>query len=132
MKILIVEDDKNSMKLMLHFFDRFGICDTASDGIEAIAAIMAASKHSQRYDLIILDIMMPNMDGIETLKSIRAYEQQIGVPQDQYLKAIMVSALSGDTVLTEAYQHGCIAFMRKPIDFKRFESIIREEFSLND
>ncbi len=132
MKILIVEDDKNSMKLMIHFFDKFGVCDTASDGLEAISAVILANRLGQRYDLIILDIMMPNLDGIETLKTIREYEVQLNVPQDKSLKAIMVSALSGDTVLTEAYQQGCVAFMRKPIDFNKFERIIREEFSIND
>lgn len=132
MKILIVEDDKNSLKLMAHFLKRFGVCDTASDGLEAVAAVMEAYRTEQPYDLLVLDIMMPNMDGIETLQSIRSYEAKRMIPKEQSLKTIMVSALTGDTVRIEAYEKGCMAYIRKPVDFHLMERIIRDELAITE
>lgn len=132
MKILIVEDDKNSMKLMIHFMNRFGTCNTADDGLQAVAAVMDAYKAGECYDLLIMDIMMPNLDGLETLQSIRAYEERRGIPKERFVKAIMVSALSGDTIRAEAYEKGCMAYMRKPIDFDKLERIIRDEFFVEE
>lgn len=127
MKILIVEDDRNSLKLMAHFLNRFGTCDTASDGQEAVAAVMEAYRTEEPYDLVVLDVMMPNLDGIQALKSIRDYEKRLNLSGECGVKAVMISALSGDTVRAEAYQHGCIMYMRKPVDFHQLERVIREE-----
>lgn len=132
MRILVVEDDMNSSKLMVHFLRRFGTCDTAADGVEAVAAVMEAYKTGSPYDLLILDIMMPNLGGMETLKAIRTYEEGSGIPYDDHVKAIMVSALSGDTIRTEAYQKGCTAYIRKPIDFHQLERVIRDELLLQE
>lgn len=127
MRILVVEDDMNSSKLMVHFLRRFGTCDTATDGVEAIAAVTESYRTGSPYDLLILDIMMPNLGGMETLRAIRTYEEGLGIPCEDHVKAIMVSALSGDTIRTEAYQKGCTAYIRKPIDFHQLERVIRDE-----
>ncbi len=130
MKILIVEDDRNSLKLMTHFLSRFGACDTAVDGLEAVAAVTAAYKAGTPYDLAVLDIMMPNLDGMETLQRIRAYEETTGVPPGNELKVIMVSALSGDPIRSEAYGKGCMAYICKPVDFHQLERVIHDELPM--
>ena len=130
MKILIVEDDKNSIKLMLHFLGRFGTCEVAQDGLEAVAAVMEATNKQEGYDLLVMDIMMPNMDGIQTLEHIRNREERLKIPKEKQLKTIMVSALTDDSVRAEVYLKGCIAFIRKPVDFKLLESVIRDEFKI--
>lgn len=63
MKILIVEDDFYSRKILKKFLTAYGEVDIAINGEEAVAAFKLAWEENQPYDLITLDIMMPIMDG---------------------------------------------------------------------
>ena len=64
MKILIAEDDFASRKFMLRFLSKFGECDVTVDGMEAVDAFLMALDCDEGYDLVCLDIMMPELDGI--------------------------------------------------------------------
>ncbi len=65
MRILVVEDDFISRRLLCRFLERFGECDVAINGNEAVNAVEHALQAGAHYDLICLDIMMPEMDGQE-------------------------------------------------------------------
>lgn len=130
MKILIVEDDKNSAKIMAHFLSQYGTCQIVSDGLEAMATVMEAYRVSEPYDLLFIDIMMPNLNGIDTLKGIRDFELQQNIEKGNRVKAIMTSALSGDVIRIEAYEQGCTAYLNKPINFQHLERILKDEFMI--
>lgn len=132
MKILVVEDDKNSAKLMVLFLAQYGTVVHVVDGLAAFSEVMSAVSIGEPFDLIMMDIMMPNMDGIETVQCIRDFERKADVSREQGAKIIMVSALADDTVRAEAYQKGCAAYIRKPVDFKFLGKIIAEEFSMTE
>ena len=78
MRLLIADDDFVSRNLLHVILLPYGRCDFAGDGMEALAAIQAAWEEKRPYDLIILDIGMPELDGLETLKQLRALEEQRG------------------------------------------------------
>jgi len=129
MKILIIEDDRNSACLMEHYMKRYGTCTLAKDGLEAIGCILEAIRRDELYELAIVDIMMPNLNGLDTLQKIREIEINHKIPSDKFLKSIVVSALDGDTVRIESYQLGCLAYLRKPVDFMKLDSIMTDEFT---
>ena len=78
MNILVVDDDFMNRKLLQSQLSLFGECDIAVDGEEAILAFKLAWGNQQPYDLICMDIRMPNIDGKEALKKIRQMEDELG------------------------------------------------------
>jgi len=115
MKILIVEDDFISRKVMLLCMSEFGECDIAVDGVEAIAAVKHALDDEKPYDLICLDIMMPNMNGQEALKELRSLEAERGVMLGHGAKVVMTTALSDHTSIISAFKGDCDSYLIKPV-----------------
>ena len=74
MKILIAEDDLTSRQFISKYMSAYGECDVTVDGIEAIEAFIIGLDSKNPYDLICLDVMMPKVDGIKALKTIRELE----------------------------------------------------------
>lgn len=121
MKILIVEDEKKLRELMEMYLSGYGSCDFAANGQEAVAAIENSVYSEQPYDLICMDIMMPEMDGIEALKKIRRMEFQLVEQGKPVTKIIMVTAKDMAKDMMSAFQAGCEAYLTKP--FTREELI---------
>lgn len=126
MRILIAEDDFASRKFMQTFLSKFGECDATVDGVEALEAYQIAFEADEAYDLICLDIMMPGMDGYQTLKAIRDMEAINGVTKDDSIKVIMTTALNEGRNVTRAFDLGCIAYAGKPIDQDKFTDVLRK------
>ena len=115
MKTLIVEDDFISRKMMHILLSPYGECDIAVDGKEAIEAFALAAREGKRYDLICLDIMMPDMDGHTVLKTIREMEEADQVFGSEQVKIIMTTALKDSRNVLEAFNAQCEAYLIKPI-----------------
>jgi two-component system chemotaxis response regulator CheY len=115
-KGLIVEDDFTSRKLLLAFLGKYGSCDVAVDGKEAINAFETAFREGEPYDLICLDIMMPEIDGHGVLRSIRDFEESNDVAPERRVKIVMTSALGDPKNVLNAFQSGCEAYLEKPLD----------------
>ena len=76
-KVLIVDDDFITRRILKSIFTPYGDCDIAINGEEAIQAFRLAREEKKPYDLICLDIMMPEIDGHEALMKIREMEKAI-------------------------------------------------------
>ncbi len=116
MKILIAEDDYVSRKFLLKFLSQYGDCDVTVDGMEAIEVFLMALEDKQYYDLICLDIMMPEVDGIKALKTIRKLELERLIPEDKKSKIIMTTALNSTDEVLDSFDSGSEAYAVKPID----------------
>ncbi|MFY9742801.1 MAG: response regulator, partial [Candidatus Sulfotelmatobacter sp.] len=92
MRTLIVEDDFTSRLLLQSFLAQYGECHIAVNGTEAVAAFRAALENQQPYDLICMDIMMPEMDGQAAIQEIRAIEEAGGIISSNGAKIIMTTA----------------------------------------
>lgn len=125
MRILIAEDDLASRKFLQKFLSKYGECDLVVDGLEAIEAYMLAIKENKPYDLICLDIMMPKLDGIKTLKAIRDLEKQNQASEKGPVKIIMTTALSDSEYVKKAFEYGSEAYASKPIDMDKFKEVMK-------
>ena len=127
MRILIVEDDFISRKLLQKTLSAYGDCDIAVDGKEAIEAFRLAIGDKRTYDLICLDIMMPHIDGISALKEIRKMEKDAGVAPTAEVKVIMTTALNDPkTVVDSLYRAGATSYIVKPINTKELVAEIKK------
>lgn len=115
MKILIVEDDFSSRVLLQGFLSGFGASDVAVTGNEAVQAVRIALDAGEHYDLICMDIMMPEMCGQQALAEIRAMEEARGLTSTFGAKIIMCTALSHPQNVFDAFGALCDAFIVKPI-----------------
>jgi len=123
MKYLIVEDDFAARRLLQRYLSGYGDCDVAVDGHEAIEAFRQALDENKPYDLICLDIMMPNMDGRDALKAIRQIEREHGILGLDGVKVIMTTALGDSKNIMGSFREGCEAYIVKPI---RKEKLLEE------
>ena len=119
MKYLIVEDDFAGRRLLKRYLSDSGECDIAVDGAEAIEAFRQALAENEPYDLICLDIMMPNMDGHDALKAIRRIEHEHGIHGLDGVKVIMTTALDDSKNVMGSFREGCEAYIVKPIEKKK-------------
>jgi len=115
-KTLIVEDEFTSRALLREILKRYGPPHVATNGREAVGAVRSALESGAPFDLITLDIMMPEMDGQEALKQIRLLEEQAGIAAQQRAKVIMTTAHADKDNVLEAIRGQCDYFLVKPID----------------
>ena len=126
MRILIAEDDMVSRKFLSKFLSKYGECDLTVDGLEALDAFLLSLKDNNPYDLICLDIMMPKVDGVKVLKTIRQLERQNGVLPEEHAKVIMVTALGETNYVQQSFELGCDAYAAKPIDIDQLVKVMEK------
>lgn len=124
MRILIAEDDAVSRKVLFKFLSRYGECDLTVDGLEALDAFLMALKEKNFYQLVCLDIMMPKIDGVKVLKTIRSLEKEHNVPLEQRAKVIMITALGETESVQQAFEIGCDAYAAKPVDMEKLTQVL--------
>lgn len=115
MKILIAEDDPTSRLILHQFLKAYGQCDLATNGDEAALAAYRALQAGEPYDLICLDIMMPEMDGRAALQEIRDHERARGIVPPQGSKIVMTTALDDVGNIMSSFSDECDAYVVKPI-----------------
>lgn len=115
MKTLIVEDDFDIRLVLQEILQRYGPCHIAVNGTEAVNAARSALVAGAPYDLICLDIMMPEMDGQEALREIRLMEDTTVIAGGQRAKIIMITALADQQNVIKSRQHQCDYYLVKPI-----------------
>ncbi|GFM32192.1 response regulator [Desulfovibrio subterraneus] len=125
MRFLIVEDDFTSRKFMQTILSPYGDCDIAVNGKEALEAF-EASLSGEKYDLICLDIMMPEMDGQEALRRMRDIEKSKGIRSTDEVKVVMITALDDPKNVVEAYyKGGATSYVPKPVDRQLFIQLLK-------
>jgi two-component system, chemotaxis family, chemotaxis protein CheY len=122
LRTLLVEDDFSSRLVLQTFLSRYGECHVAVNGKEAVQAIASALERGQRYDLICMDIMMPEMDGREAVRRIRALEEEHGILSTSGAKIIMTTAVEEIKEVVRCFQELCDAYLMKPIDLAQLLS----------
>lgn len=122
-KLLLLEDDLTLSETIVEYFEEQGfIVDNVYDGEDALGLI-----YEKNYDLLLLDVNVPNKNGFEVLKHARN--------EGNKTPAIFITSLNSMDSLEEGFQSGCDDYIRKPFELKelllRVQTIIKREFSKN-
>lgn len=106
---------------------RHGTCDVAGNGQLAFERFMQAQESKCPYDLILMDIMMPEVDGLQAVSLIREKETSLGIPLQERIKIIMITAL-GDprTVMKALYESDANSYLQKPITRQILEDELKK------
>lgn len=107
---LIVDDNKTNRRVVNYFLGKWSVeCAEATDGVQALKMLDAAAAAGMPFDLVLLDHMMPNMDGLE-IASMVAAEARYGMP-----RMIMITSIGGTGMEVRAGNSGMHGYMTKPV-----------------
>ena len=126
--ILLVEDNRDDELLTLRALRKNNIGNqviVVRDGVEALDYLFCTNIYADRDprdlpQLILLDIKMPRMDGLEVLRRLRAEERT------RLLPVVILTSSREEQDLVEAYKNRANSYMRKPVDFTQFMESIRQ------
>ena len=122
MRVLIVEDDFYCRTLLHDILRPLGQCDIAVNGEEAVYAFKRALEETKPYDLICLDLVLPEMDGHQALREIRSLEREDGGNRE--VKVIVTTMLDDSKETHDAFfLGGAASYLVKPI---REEALLEE------
>lgn len=116
LKVLVVEDEVEIQKLITVFLSSIAACDVAKDGLEGVNKFNASLKSGDHYDLIILDILMPYLDGGSALKKIRQLEKERNVRPANKIKVIILTVLDKNHSVADYFKDICDGYVIKPFD----------------
>jgi CheY-like chemotaxis protein len=127
LEVLLVEDDPDDLELTLHALREARITNPiqiARDGEEALDYIFSrgsfAGREINRPRVILLDLKLPKVDGLQVLRQIKADQRTKGVP------IVILTSSSEERDLIEGYRLGANSYIQKPVDFAQFQQTIRE------
>ena len=126
LKILIVEDDFASFRVLEGYLSQYGDCSVAVNGTEAVEAFKYALDKGRPYDVICLDIMLPEMNGLLALEQIRQIRRECGTRQFDGIKVIVTTAMDDSDDIIKAFKEGCKAYVVKPITREKLLAEMRK------
>jgi two-component system response regulator len=120
--ILLVEDNPDDEALTLRAFKKNNIMNevvVVRDGVEALDFLFGTGSHAGRDtrdmpQVVLLDLKLPKLDGMEVLRRIRADERTSVLP------VVILTSSKEERDVIEGYRQGCNSYVRKPVDFDEF------------
>jgi len=126
--ILLVEDNADDIKLTLRAFARSKIANqlvVARDGEEALEYLFARGRYAGRDagvmpEVVLLDLKLPKLDGLEVLRHVRADERTRRLP------VVLLTSSNEEQDIVRGYDLGANSFVRKPVDFAQFTAAAQQ------
>jgi len=125
LRILLVEDDVACRLLLQTFLARYGDCHVAVNGREAVDLFRTSFDRGSRYDLICMDIMMPEMDGREAVRQLRAWEEGQGIRPPYGATIFMTTTVREVTDVFRCFRELCDAYLLKPVDLGQLLNMMK-------
>jgi CheY-like chemotaxis protein len=126
--ILLVEDNPDDVKLTMRALKKSNVLNevvVAQDGTEALDYLFGTGKYAgrdvnQKPQVVLLDLKMPKVDGLEVLQRIRGDERT------RLLPVVVLTTSSEDKDRVSSYKLGANSYVRKPVDFNQFTEAVRQ------
>ncbi|MBU4224827.1 MAG: response regulator [Chloroflexi bacterium] len=127
-EILLVEDNPNDVELTLHALKKNNIAnriEVVRDGAEALEFIFATGAYADRQNVekprvILLDLKLPKVDGLEVLRQIKAD------PRTRTIPVVALTSSREERDIVESYKLGVNSYIVKPVDFEQFTEAVRQ------
>lgn len=121
--ILLVEDNPNDIELTRHALSRHNIANelvVAEDGVEALEYLFGKEGEERKPPaVVLLDLKLPRVDGLEVLREIRGNERT------RYLPVVILTSSNEERDIIDGYSLGANSYIRKPVDFSQFSEAVR-------
>ncbi len=127
-EILLVEDNPNDVELTLHAFKSNHVNNliyVVRDGAEALEYIFCKGQYEDRKienspKLILLDLKLPKVDGMEVLRKIRSDDRTKSIP------VVILTSSDEERDVIESYKLGVNSYIRKPVNFEKFSGVVKD------
>ena len=122
-EILLVEDNPDDVELTLHAFEKQNLVNgihVARDGAEALDFLFGPATGGGRPKLILLDLKLPKVDGLEVLRQIK------NDPRTKTVPVIVLTSSREERDIVESYNLGVNSYIVKPVDFQQFTAAIEQ------
>ena len=125
-RILLVEDNPDDVELTLRAFEKHNLVNdiiVARDGEEALDIIFQRGKKgadSPKPDLVLLDLKLPKVDGLEVLKEMKEDAETKIIP------VVVLTSSKEERDIVESYRLGVNSYIRKPVNFERFSEVVMQ------
>ena len=125
-RILLVEDNPDDVELTLRAFRKHNLANeiiVARDGEEALDILFQRGEESagqRATDLVLLDLKLPKVDGLEVLKQIKSNSKT------QLIPVVVLTSSKEEKDLVESYRLGVNSYIRKPVDFENFTGVVMQ------
>lgn len=114
-RALIVDDSRYQRHLIIQVLADLFTIEEAADGRQALVLFQAALEAGQPFDLVVMDILMPELSGHDALAGIRRLEEAAGIPEERRTPAVMLSSLDDPANMLRAqFESGAQAYVTKP------------------
>jgi two-component system, response regulator len=127
-EILLVEDNEADAELTMHALEKSGIINIiirVDDGAKALDFLFCRGAYADRRfssppRLVLLDLKLPKVDGIEVLRQVK------GDPRTKAIPVILLTASKEDRDVIASYQLGANSYIQKPVNFAEFQEVVRQ------
>ncbi len=122
-RILLVEDDPDDVELTMRALKRHKIVNevvVAHDGAEALELLLDGDLKEHPPELVLLDLKLPKVDGLEVLRRLRKE------PRFHRLPIVVLTSSTEERDLVASYENGANSFIRKPVDYDQFAEAVRQ------